>query len=70
MEFATYITVTAGVFHTAQRLSEFKDFFEPKLQTPGLTREIEMDIKIISGKADLVAKEATAVNKAVANEVK
>ncbi len=70
MEFATYITVTAGVFHTSQRLAEFKDFFEPKLNTPGLTREIEMDIKIISGKADLVAKEATAVNHAVAAEVK
>ena len=70
MEFATYITVTASVFHTSQRLAEFKDFFEPKLNTPGLTREIEMDIKMISGKVDLVAKESTAVNKAVAAKLK
>lgn len=70
MEFATYITVTAGIFHTSQRLAEFKNFFEPKLNTPGLTREIEMDIKIISGKVDLVAKEAIAVNKTIAAEVK
>ena len=38
MEFATFITVTAGVFYTPERLNEFKDFFEPKLNTPGLTR--------------------------------
>lgn len=70
MEFATYITVTAGIFHTDNRLSQFKAFFEPKLHTPGLTREIEMDIKIIHGKVELVKKEAAAVKQAVADAVK
>ena len=67
MEFATFITVTAGVFHTPERLAEFKDFFEPKINTPGLTREIKMDIKVIESKVDLIEKERAAVNKAVAD---
>ena len=68
MEFATFITVTAGVFHTPERLSEFKDFFEPKLNTPGLTREIKMDISVIESKVNLINKEQTAVNDAIAQQ--
>ncbi|WP_267201800.1 M1 family metallopeptidase [Limosilactobacillus kribbianus] len=67
MEFATFITVTAGVFHTPERLAEFKAFFEPKINTPGLTREIKMDIKVIESKVALIEKEQAAVNKAVAD---
>lgn len=62
MEFATFITVTAGVFHTPERLAEFKAFFEPKINTPGLTREIKMDTKIIESKVALINKEQAAVN--------
>jgi hypothetical protein len=50
MEFASFITVSAGIFHTPARLAEFKEFFEPKIDTPGLTREIKMDIRIIESK--------------------
>ncbi len=67
MEFASYITVSAGIFHTPQRLAEFKEFFEPKINTPGLTREITMDIRIIESKVALVEKEAAAVNAAIAD---
>lgn len=70
MEFATYITVITGAFKTAKRLSEFKTFFEPKLNTPGLTREITMDIKIIESRVALVEAEKSAVNQAVVDEVK
>ncbi|MGM9906686.1 M1 family metallopeptidase [Limosilactobacillus sp.] len=66
MEFATFITVTAGVFHTPERLEEFKAFFEPKINTPGLTREIKMDIKIIESKVALIDAEKAAVNATVA----
>ena len=59
MEFATFITVTARLFHTRQRQTEFSAFFAPKVNTPGLTREIEMDIEA----------EATAVQAAVAAAV-
>lgn len=66
MEFATFITVTSGIFHTPERLAEFKEFFEPKINTPGLTREIQMDIKVIESKVNLIAKEQAAVNDAIA----
>ena len=66
MEFATYITVTAGILHTPERLAEFKAFFEPKINTPGLTREIKMDIKVIASKVALIQKEQAAVNEAIA----
>ena len=69
MEFSTYITVTAGIFHTAERLAEFKAFFEPKINTPGLTREITMDIKVIGSRVDLVEAEQAAVNQAIAAEL-
>ncbi|AKP65186.1 aminopeptidase N [Levilactobacillus koreensis JCM 16448] len=70
MEFTTYITVTTGVFHTPERLAEFKAFFEPKLNTPGLTREITMDTKVIETRVALIEDEKAAVNKAVAEAVK
>lgn len=69
MEFATFITVTAGVFHTPERLNEFKAFFEPKINTPGLTREIKMDIKIVESKVALIEKEQTAVNRAITQQI-
>lgn len=42
----------------------------PKLDTPGLRREIEMDVNLIKGKVDLVEAEKNAVEQAIANEVK
>lgn len=65
MEFATFITVTAGVFHTPERLTEFKDFFMPKVNTPGLTREIKMDTSVIASRVALVENEQVAVNAAI-----
>lgn len=69
MEFATFITVTANIFHTEERLNQFKDFFEPKINTPGLTREIKMDTKVIETKVNLVKKEQSAVNAAITKAV-
>lgn len=66
MEFPTFITVVARAFHTSKQLAEFKKFFEPKLDTPGLGREIKMDTNLIAGKAKLVESEADAVNEAIA----
>lgn len=65
MEFNTFITVIANIFRTPARLEEFKAFFEPKLQTPGLTREITMDIKVIEGQVKLIQAEKAAVNTAI-----
>ncbi|EHL95260.1 membrane alanyl aminopeptidase domain protein [Lentilactobacillus parafarraginis F0439] len=69
MEFATYITVIASVFKTSNRLAEFKAFFEPKLPTPGLTREIKMDISVIESRVNLINEEKDAVNAAIAKAV-
>lgn len=66
MEFTTYITVIAGVFRTPERLAEFKAFFNPKLNTPGLTREITMDTKVIASRVALIEAEKSAVTAAVA----
>ncbi|MCV3295846.1 MAG: M1 family metallopeptidase [Oenococcus sp.] len=70
MEFTTYITVTAMVFKTADRLAEFKAFLEPKINTPGLTREIVMDTKVIASRVDLIEAEKDAVHAAVAKAIK
>ena len=70
MEFATYITVTSMVFHTPERLEEFKAFFEPKINTPGLTREISMDIKIVETNVNLIEDEKAAVAEAIAAAAK
>ena len=69
MEFATFITVTTGVFHTPERLKEFKEFFEPKVNVALLSREIKMDIKVIEGKVNLIEDEKDAVNSAVAKAI-
>ncbi|MQS76225.1 M1 family metallopeptidase [Companilactobacillus halodurans] len=70
MEFSTYITVTSNIFHTPERLQEFKDFFEPKVNTPGLTREIQMDISIVETNVKLIEDEKDAVNAAVSSAIK
>ncbi|MFD1472074.1 M1 family metallopeptidase [Companilactobacillus mishanensis] len=69
MEFTTYITVAMSVFRTPERLKEFKAFFEPKINTPGLTREISMDISIIESRVGLILDEKDDVNAAIKNVV-
>ncbi|UQS82508.1 M1 family metallopeptidase [Bombilactobacillus folatiphilus] len=61
MEFTTYITVTANAFATDARLKEFEEFFTPKVEIPGLGREIKMDIQAIQARVQLVSAEQTAV---------
>ncbi len=65
MEFTTYITVVSNTFHTPNRLAEFKEFFDPKLDTPGLTREIKMDTHAIESRVQLVEAQKDAVNEAL-----
>ncbi|AUJ28845.1 M1 family metallopeptidase [Liquorilactobacillus hordei] len=65
MEFTTFITVIARILRTDKRLSEFKEFFEPKLAVPGLTREIKMDIKVIESRVKLIDEQKDSVNRAI-----
>ncbi|HIY57121.1 MAG TPA: M1 family metallopeptidase [Candidatus Tetragenococcus pullicola] len=70
MSFTSFITVTTNVFNTAKRFTEFKEFFEPKKEVNGLTREIIMDTNVIKNRVALVEKEKEAVNKAVETVLK
>ncbi len=69
MEFTTYITVVASILKTAERLEEFRLFFEPKIDQPGLTREIKMDIRVISGRVALIEYERNAVNRVIVDNI-
>lgn len=66
MSFTSYVTYISRIFRTRARLNEFKEFFEPKINMPGLTREIVMDTKVIENRVQLVEREKDAVNKAIA----
>lgn len=65
MSFTAYISVVASTFDTPERLAEFKEFFDPKINVSGLTREIKMDTLVIENKVALIAKDKVAVNKAI-----
>ncbi len=69
MSFTSYIQMIARVFRTSERLAEYKAFFEPKLNTPGLTREITMGINVITSRVALITAEKEAVNKSIAREI-
>src|SRR5699024_2020846 len=65
MEFTSYITVTARALHTEQRLAEFKEFFEPKLNTPELTRDIVMDTNVTESRVGMSVRQRDAVAGAI-----
>ena len=48
-----------------KRLQEFKEFFQPLINTKGLDREIIMDTKVIAGKVEMITTQKTAVVAAV-----
>jgi aminopeptidase N len=70
MSFTSYITIIGRTFKSQERLVEFKAFFEPKLNEPGLTREITMDTQVIASTVALIADQATDVNVAIAKATK
>lgn len=70
MGFTTYVNSTSQAFKTQERLVEYSEFFGPKINTPGLTREILMDKKVIEARVDLINSEKSAVNAAVAEITK
>lgn len=55
MSFSYFITATANVFHTENEFKAFNDFFMPKVNEPGLDREIRMDSKLIASKVKVIA---------------
>lgn len=69
MSFTSYIQIVASLFHTNERFTEFKAFFEPKLATPGLTREITMGLRVIDSQIAFIQAEKAAVQAAIAQAI-
>lgn len=67
MSFDSFVVIPANIFKTEERLAEFKAFFEPQLSDRALSRNIEMGIKDIQSRIDLIAKEKEAVLQAINN---
>lgn len=70
MSFDRFVVIPAAIFKTEERLAEYKGFFEPQLTDMALSRNIEMGIKDIQARIDLIAKEKEAVAQAIKNIVK
>ncbi len=65
MSFDRFVIYPANHFKTAQRLAEYKAFFEPKLDDMAISRNIKMGINEISARVDLIDKEKAAVSQAL-----
>ena len=70
MSFTSYVKLISNVFDSPERLAEYHAFFDPKLNTLGLTREITMGINVIETRIALIAADKEAVNVAVSAAVK
>ena len=69
MSFDKFVIYPANSFKTAERLAEYKAFFEPQLDDMAISRNIAMGIKEISARLDLISISKIAVEEALA-EVK
>lgn len=66
MSFSSYVTVISRIFKTAENLAEFKAFFTPKLDQPGLAREIVIDQAVIENRVKTIADQTADVDRALA----
>ena len=66
MSFDSFVILPAHVFKTEQRLTEYKEFFEPQLSDLALSRNIGMGIKEIAARVELIKREKAAVEAVVA----
>lgn len=65
MSFDKFVIYPANAFKTADRLAEYKAFFEPQLSDMAISRNISMGIKEIAARVDLITREKEAVEKAL-----
>lgn len=65
MSYDKFVIYPGNVFKTAEKLAEYKAFFEPKLSNPGLKRSIEMAIKQIEARLELISNQKTALEAAI-----
>ena len=57
MSFDKFVIYPANTFKTAERLAEFKAFFELQLSDMAISRNISMGIKEIAARVDLIQRE-------------
>ncbi|MDQ0222287.1 M1 family metallopeptidase [Streptococcus moroccensis] len=65
MSFDKFVIYPANSFKTAERLAEFKAFFEPQLSDMAISRNISMGIKEIAARVALIETEKDAVHQAI-----
>lgn len=65
MSFDKFVIYPANVFKTAERLAEYKAFFEPQLDDMAISRNIAMGIKEIAARVSLIESEKSAVEAAI-----
>lgn len=68
MSFDKFVIYPANTFKTAERLAEFKAFFEPQLTDLAISRNISMGIKEIAARVDFINREKEAVRQALLNQ--
>lgn len=64
-----FVKIPANNFKTNHELEQYRAFFEAKLEDPGLNRLINMGIKQIAARVDLVTKNKAAVIAAIAEAI-
>ncbi|MBY4971796.1 M1 family metallopeptidase [Streptococcus suis] len=61
MSFDHFVLIPAAIFKTDIRLAEYKTFFEPQLDDMALSRNIQMGIRDIESRVQLIVKDKDAV---------
>lgn len=65
MSFDKFVIYPANRFKTQKELKAYQDFFEPQLKDRAIARNIQMGIKEIAARADLIRREKAAVVAAI-----
>lgn len=63
-----FVRYAANSLLTRQELEEYTEFFTPMLDQPALTRVIEMGIREIAGRVDLIERDSQEVNSRLMEE--
>lgn len=65
MSFDKFVIIPSNIFKTANRLAEYRAFFEPQLDDMALSRNIAMGIKSIEARVAMIDKDKAAVEAAI-----
>ena len=60
-----FVRYSASALLTRVELEQFSDFFTPMLNQPALTRTIELGIREVAGRVELIERDSLAVERAI-----